>query len=43
MGSRGGKVGSEGNITFLRFPVSGRVDVHVMRIWDLYILALEWT
>lgn len=34
---------SEGHITFLRFPISGRVDTRVMGIWELYILEPEWT
>lgn len=41
--ARGGDNESEGNITFLRSPISGRVDTRVMGIWELYILEPEWT
>lgn len=41
--ARGGEDESEGHITFLRFPISGRVDTRVMGIWELYILEPEWT
>lgn len=41
--ARGGEDESEGNITFLRFPISGRLDTRVMGIWALYILEPEWT
>lgn len=41
--ARGGDDESEGNITFLRSPISGRVDTRVMGIWELYILEPEWT
>lgn len=32
---QGGKVESEGNITFLRLTIPGRVAAPVMRTWDL--------
>lgn len=31
-GQRGDKVESEGNIILMRFPASGRINAHVMRI-----------
>ena len=34
-GQRGDRVESEGNIILLSFPVSRRVDAHVMRIREL--------